>query len=82
MFPLGIAFLARVVPHGHGMKNFVGVCANIVLCAVPIYLLVTYLDRGPAYFSLESGLVDIGMLIVELSIAFFIVFLSSAQKGI
>src|SRR5664279_665065 len=80
VFPLVISLLARVVPHGLVIKNIVGVCANIALCAVPIYLLITYLDRGPAYFNLESKLGDAGMFLVELSIAIYIVYLSVRSK--
>jgi ech hydrogenase subunit A len=80
VFPLVISFLALVVPHGLVIKKVVGVCANIALCAVPIYLLITNLDRGPAYFNLENKLIDIGMFLVELLIAFYIVFVSFRSK--
>ena len=54
--------------------------ANIVLCAVPIYLLVTYLDQGPVYFHVESHVVNTLMLAVELFIAAFIVYISLRAK--
>ena len=54
--------------------------ANIVLCVVPIYLLVTYLDQGPVYFHVESHLVNTFMLVVELLIAAFIVYISLRSK--
>jgi ech hydrogenase subunit A len=80
LFPLLISFLALVTPHGLVIKKIVGVSTNIALCAVPIYLLVTYLDRGPAYFNLESTLVDVGMFLVEIFIACYIVYLSVRSK--
>ncbi|HEX2767938.1 MAG TPA: proton-conducting transporter membrane subunit, partial [Geobacteraceae bacterium] len=80
VFPLVISFLALVVPHGLVIKKIIGVCANIALCAVPIYLLITNLDRGPAYFNLENKLIDIGMFLVELIIAFYIVYVSVRSK--
>jgi ech hydrogenase subunit A len=80
VFPLVISLLARVVPHGLVIKNIIGVCANIALCIVPIYLLVTYLNRGPAYFNLESKALDIGMFLVELFVAFYIVYVSVRSK--
>jgi ech hydrogenase subunit A len=80
LFPLAISFLALILPRGLVVKKIVGVCANILLCAVPIYLLVTYLDRGPAYFSMESTAIDIGMFLVELFIAVYIVVLSVRSK--
>ncbi len=47
VFPLCIAGLALVLPPGTVPRRTIGVMANIVLGAVPIYLLVTYLDQGP-----------------------------------
>ena len=76
LFPLAVSILALVLPRGLAVRKFVGVFASIILCAVPIYLLATNLDSGPAYFHLESTFVNVGMLIVELLIAVFIVFVS------
>jgi ech hydrogenase subunit A len=80
LFPLAVAFLALVLPRGLGIKKVIGVIANAVLCAVPIYLLITSLDKGPAYFRLESRLIDTGMLLVELAIAIFLLYLSYKAK--
>ena len=51
-----------------------------MLSAVPIYLLVTYLDQGPVYFPAESHLVNMFMLGVEVLIAAFIVYISLRAK--
>ena len=80
VFPLVISVLALSLPRGLLIKRIIGVIANVVLCAVPIYLLVTYLDKGPAYFHLESHLVNIFMLAVEVLIAVFIVYISVRSK--
>jgi len=80
LFPLAISLLALILPRGLVIRKIVGVCADILLCAVPIYLLVAYLDRGPAYFHLENSLIDAGMFIVELFIAVYIAFLSIRAK--
>ena len=80
LFPLAIAFLGLVLPRGLGIKKVIGVIANAVLCAVPIYLLITSLDKGPAYFRLESRLIDLGMLLVEAAIAVFLVYISLKAK--
>ena len=69
VFPLVISVLALALPRGLLIKRIIGVIANVVLCAVPIYLLVTYLDKGPAYFHLESHLINTSMLVVEILIA-------------
>jgi ech hydrogenase subunit A len=42
--------------------------------------LVTYLDQGPVYFHVESHLVNTFMLVVELLIAAFIVYISLRSK--
>lgn len=76
LFPLAIAFLALVLPRGLAIKKLVGGIANAVLCAVPIYLLVASLDQRPAYFRLESRLIDMGMLLIELAIAVFLLYLA------
>jgi ech hydrogenase subunit A len=80
VFPLCIAGLALVVPPVLNLRRIIGVSANIVLCAVPIYLLVTYLDRGPVFFHLESQLANTAMLVVEVLIALYIVYLSVRAK--
>ena len=80
VFPLCIAGLALVLPPGTALRRTIGVMANIVLCAVPIYLLVTYLDQGPVYFHAESHGVNILMLVVEVLIAAFIVYISLRSK--
>jgi ech hydrogenase subunit A len=76
LFPLAISFVALLLPRGLLIKKIVGVCANILLCAVPVYLLVTCLDQGPVYFRVESKGIDVGMLLIELFIAVFIVYVS------
>lgn len=80
VFPLVVSFLALFLPRGLVINKIIGVCANAALCAVPIYLLITNLDRGPAYFHIESTLIDTGMLLVELFIAVYIVYLSVRSK--
>ena len=80
MFPLVISGLALLLPRGLLIKKIIGVCANIVLCAVPVYLLVTYLHKGPAFFHLESHLINAGMLLVELIIAVYILYVSIQSK--
>lgn len=80
VFPLAISLLALVPPLSIAVRKAVGVCVNIVLCCVPIYLLVTSLDSPPAYFRIESRLVDLVMLLAELCIALFIVYVSIKAK--
>ena len=80
VFPLCIAGLAWVLPPGTALRRTVGVIANIVLAAVPIYLLVTYLDQGPAFFRVESHGINILMLAVEIFIAGFIIYISLRAK--
>ncbi len=80
VFPLCIAGLALILPPGTALRRTIGVIANIVLAAVPIYLLVTYLDQGPAYFRVESHAVNMLMLAVEVLIAAFIVYISLRAK--
>jgi ech hydrogenase subunit A len=80
VFPLGIAGLALVLPLGTALRKTIGAFAAIVLSAVPIYLLVTYRDTGPAYFHVENHLVDTFMLGVEVFIAVFIVYISLRAK--
>ncbi|WAC06197.1 MAG: proton-conducting transporter membrane subunit [Thermodesulfobacteriota bacterium] len=80
VFPLVISVLALALPRGLLIKRIIGVIANVVLCAVPIYLLVTYLDKGPAYFHLESHLINNSMLVVEILIAAYIIYISIRAK--
>ena len=80
VFPLVISIVALLLPRGLLIKKIIGVCANIVLCAVPLYLLITYLDKGPAFFHLESHLINAGMLLVELIIAVYILYVSIQSK--
>lgn len=80
LFPLGIAILAVLLPRGLAIKKVVGVGAGIALCAVPIQLLLTHLDRGAEYFPLESPFIDTGMFIAELVVAAFIGYLSVRAK--
>jgi ech hydrogenase subunit A len=53
IFPLFIAGLALVLPLGNALIRIIGVVATVVLSAVPIYLLITYLDTGTVYFKAE-----------------------------
>jgi len=80
VFPLCIAGLALVLPRWTALRRTIGVIAGIVLCAVPIYLMVTYLDQGPAYFHAESHVVNMLMLVVEVFIAVFIICVSLRAK--
>ncbi len=80
VFPLAVSFLALLPPLSLTSRKAVGVGVNIVLCAVPIYLLVTNLDREAAYFHLESSFIDVGMLLGEFFIAVFIVYVSVRAK--
>jgi len=80
LFPLAVSFLALVPPHSLAFRKAVGACVNVTLCAVPIYLLITNLERGAAYFHVESKLIDVGMLFAELFIAVFIVYVSVRAK--
>jgi len=80
VFPLVIAGLALVLPLRAALRKTVAVIATVVLCAAPVYLLLTYLDKGPVYFPVESHLVNLFMLIIELGIAAFIVYLSLKSK--
>jgi ech hydrogenase subunit A len=80
LFPLAIALLALILPRGLIIKKLIGVIANATLCIVPIWLLITNLDQGPAWFRLESRLIDAGMLLVEFAIAVFLLYLSYKAK--
>jgi len=53
VFPLCIAVLAAVLPAAMStLRRIIGVIATIALCAIPINLLVTYLDKGLDIFIL------------------------------
>jgi ech hydrogenase subunit A len=80
VFPLCIAGLALVLPLGTALRKTIGAFAAIVLSAVPISLLVTYRDTGAIYFPVESHLVNMAMLGVEVLIAAFIVYISLRAK--
>ncbi|OPY74296.1 MAG: Na(+)/H(+) antiporter subunit A [Syntrophorhabdus sp. PtaU1.Bin050] len=80
IFPLFIAALALALPAGNVLRKTVGVIAGVVLSAVPIYLLITYLDTGPVYFRVGSHVVNMLMLAVEVAIAAFIVYISLQSK--
>ena len=62
------------------IRRPVAVFANVILCLVPIYLLVTYLDQEPAYFQIESHVINNVMLAVEIFIAAFIIYISLRAK--
>jgi ech hydrogenase subunit A len=62
------------------IRRPVAVFANVILCIVPIYLLVTCLDQEPAYFQLESHVINNVMLAVEIFIAAFIIYISIRAK--
>lgn len=76
LFPLGVSLLALVPPLSLKIRKIVGICVNAVLCAIPIYLLATSLDRGTVFFRFESKTIDAGMLLTELGIAGFVIYLS------
>ena len=76
LFPAAVAVLALALPRGLAIKKWIGAVANLVLCALPVYLLVTTLDREPEYFSVESGLVEIGIPLAELVIAGIVIWLA------
>lgn len=76
LFPLLISFLALVPPRGLAIKKLIGSVANAALCAVPVYLLFAYLDRGAEFFRVESPFIDWGMPVVELGIAAYLIYLS------
>lgn len=80
LFPLGISLLALLLPHGVPGKKVIGTIANAVMCGVPVYLLFSTLDQGPAYFSIESGLIDAAMLIGEILLAAYVTWLSIRAK--
>ncbi len=82
VFPACIAGLSLILPSGTVLRRTIGVTANMVLGAVPIYLLVTNLDQGPAYFEVESHVINAFMLAGEVFIAAFIVYISIRAKRI
>jgi len=80
LFPLAISLLALLLPRDMAMKKVIGVVANAALCAVPIHLLITFLDQGPLFFHVESIFIDLAMPLVELAIALFLLYLSFKAK--
>jgi ech hydrogenase subunit A len=76
LFPLCIAGLALVTPLGKVLRRTIGVITAAVLSALPIYLLVAYLDQGAVYFQVETHAISLLMLGVEVLIAAFIVYIS------
>jgi ech hydrogenase subunit A len=80
LFPLGVSLLALLVPHGIPGKKVVGTIANAVMCGVPVYLLFRTLDQGPSYFRVESGFIDGAMLVGEVLIAAYVIYLSVRAK--
>ncbi len=80
IFPLIISLLALLLPRAMPGRKIIGTIANIVLCAVPIYLLFATLDEGPSYFRLESDIINIVMLLLEVLIAAGIIYLSIKSK--
>jgi ech hydrogenase subunit A len=80
IFPLFIALLVVALPPLIRLRRTIAVIANITLCVVPIYLLVTCLDRGSAYFKLESHVINAFMHVIEVFIAGFIVYISIRAK--
>jgi ech hydrogenase subunit A len=76
VFPLFVAGLSLVLPLGNAMRKIIGVLAAVVLSVVPVYLLITYFDTGATFFQFNSHTVNISMLVIELFIAAFIVYIS------
>ncbi|HJV65379.1 MAG TPA: proton-conducting transporter membrane subunit [Geomonas sp.] len=76
LFPLAISLLALAAPRRPALRKAAGAAANAALCAVAVSLLIANLDRGPAFFPLQSALIDAAMLVIELAIAVFILYLS------
>jgi ech hydrogenase subunit A len=73
---LFVAGLSLVLPLGNAMRKIIGVLAAVVLSVVPVYLLITYFDTGATFFQFNSHTVNISMLVIELFIAAFIVYIS------
>lgn len=80
IFPLIIAGLALVVPLRAALRKTIAVIAMVVLSVMPVYLLVTYRSKGPVYFPVESHLVNLIMLVIELGIAGYIVYFSLKSR--
>ncbi len=80
LFPLAISLLALLLPRGICGRKVIGTIANIVLCAVPVYLLFSHLDQEASYFRLDSDLVNTAMLVLEVLIAAYIIHLSVRAK--
>ncbi len=80
VFPLCIAGLALVLPVRNALRKTVGVITAVILSALPVYLLINYLDQGPVYFPVESHIINTLMLGIEVLIAAFIVYISLKAK--
>lgn len=80
LFPLFVSLLALFLPIALPGRKVIGSIANVVLCAVPIYLLFATLDEGFSYFHIEAGLINIAMLVLEVLIAGYIIYLSVRAK--
>lgn len=80
LFPLFISLLALFLPVALPGRKVIGTIANAVLCAVPIYLLFSTLDEGFSYFHLDSELISSVMLVLEVLIAGYIIYLSVSAK--
>ncbi len=81
VFPLCIALLAVVLPPAITLRRIVGVIANdSSVRSTHLSAPVTYLDKGPAYFQLESHAINIFMLVTEVLIAAFIIYISIRAK--
>lgn len=81
VFPLLVAGLAALLPAMRlALRKTLGVVAAVALGAVPIYLLVAYIDKGPVYFPVESHTVNVAMLVVEMGIAAFILYISLRSR--
>ncbi|HOC38040.1 MAG TPA: proton-conducting transporter membrane subunit [Thermodesulfobacteriota bacterium] len=79
VFPLVIALLALLLPRSP-FARIVGLGANMVLASVPLYLLFTTLSAAPAYYRLENHLIDDAMLIIEIVVAVYILYVSFTFK--
>ncbi len=80
LLPLAMSILVLFLPRGLIINKIIGVCGNVILCAATIYLFVAEQKTGPAYFRFESPFIDNGMLVVELLISAYIVYLSVRSK--
>jgi len=79
-FPLAISLLALLLPHGVPGKKIIGTLSNALLCGVPVYLLATTLDQGPSFYRLDNDLIPKVMLLLEVLISAYLVYLSVKAK--